>query len=102
MAKKSQTGIVPLDDRIIVTRSEAEDQKRWRHHPALKTPKKSPSRAKSRPLAPASCWTAANAPPPTLKEGDIVLFGKYAGTEITVEGEEVIILRESDILAKVG
>ena len=39
---------------------------------------------------------------PDLAEGDIVLFGKYAGTEITIEGEEVIILRESDVLAKVG
>ena len=37
-----------------------------------------------------------------LKAGDVVLFGKYAGTEITVEGEEVIILRESDILARIG
>jgi chaperonin GroES len=30
--------------------------------------------------------------------GDIVLFGKYAGTEITVDGEELLVLRESDIL----
>jgi chaperonin GroES len=33
-----------------------------------------------------------------VKEGDIVLFGKYAGTEIKVEGEELTILREDDIL----
>ena len=35
-----------------------------------------------------------------LKVGDKVLYGKYAGTEITVEGKEYIILRESDVLAK--
>ncbi len=34
-----------------------------------------------------------------VKEGDLVLFGKYAGTELKVDGEEVIILREDDILA---
>ena len=35
-----------------------------------------------------------------VKAGDKVLFGKYGGTEIEVDGEEVKILRESDILAK--
>jgi chaperonin GroES len=36
-----------------------------------------------------------------LKEGDEVLFGKYAGTEIKLDGEEIKILRESDVLAKI-
>ena len=35
----------------------------------------------------------------TVKEGDTVLYGKYAGTEITIEGAEYLIMRESDILA---
>ena len=35
-----------------------------------------------------------------VKVGDVVLYAKYGGTEIKIEGEEVIILRESDILAK--
>lgn len=33
-----------------------------------------------------------------LKEGDVVLFGKYAGTEVKVNGEEMVILREDDVL----
>ena len=37
-----------------------------------------------------------------VKEGDEVLYSKYGGTEITVEGDEVLVLRESDVLAKVG
>ena len=37
--------------------------------------------------------------PTTVKEGDTVLYGKYAGTEIPVDGEELLIMRESDILA---
>ena len=34
-----------------------------------------------------------------LKEGDVVLYGKYAGTEIELEGDKFIIMRESDVLA---
>jgi chaperonin GroES len=35
----------------------------------------------------------------SLKKGDKVLYGKYSGTEVTVDGEELIIMRESDVLA---
>lgn len=37
--------------------------------------------------------------PMTVKEGDLVLYGKYAGTEITIDGNDYLIMRESDILA---
>ena len=37
-----------------------------------------------------------------LKEGDVVLYGKYAGTEIEWEGEKVLIMRQSDVLAVIG
>ncbi len=37
--------------------------------------------------------------PVTLKAGDTVLYGKYAGTEINVDGEDYLIMRESDVLA---
>ncbi len=37
--------------------------------------------------------------PLTVKEGDTVLYGKYSGTEITIEGKEYLIMRESDIYA---
>jgi chaperonin GroES len=36
---------------------------------------------------------------PKVKVGDVVLYGKYSGTEISVEGKEYLIMRESDILA---
>jgi len=35
-----------------------------------------------------------------LKVGDVILYGKYSGTEITVEGKEYLIMRENDVLAK--
>jgi chaperonin GroES len=37
-----------------------------------------------------------------VKEGDLVLFGKYAGSEIKVDGQEYLIMREDDILGVVG
>lgn len=40
-----------------------------------------------------------NRTPLSVKEGDRILFGKYAGTEIKVEGEEFLIMREDDVLA---
>lgn len=36
---------------------------------------------------------------PEVKEGDVIIFSKYAGTEVKYEGKEYLILRESDILA---
>ncbi|MDP3452578.1 MAG: co-chaperone GroES, partial [Bacteroidales bacterium] len=40
--------------------------------------------------------------PMELMEGDIVLYGKYSGTEITVEGKEYLMMRQSDVLAVIG
>lgn len=37
-----------------------------------------------------------------LKEGDVVLYGKYAGTELEIEGQKYLIMRQSDVLAIVG
>lgn len=39
---------------------------------------------------------------PQVKAGDVVLYGKYAGTEFSVEGEDLLIMRESDIFAILG
>ena len=40
--------------------------------------------------------------PLDVSEGDEVLYSKYGGTEITVDGDELLVLREADVLAKVG
>lgn len=40
--------------------------------------------------------------PMSVAEGDTVVYSKYGGTEVTLDGEDLLILRESDILAKVG
>ena len=47
-----------------------------------------------------NCWH--NEPQPRAKVGDKVLYGKYSGTEVTINGEEYLIMRESDIFGILG
>ena len=64
-----------------------------------KPPKKNPRKAKFFRLALATGTKMANASRWTCTVGDTVLFAKYAGTEIKMDGKKLLILRESDLLA---
>jgi len=91
MAKK--LNITPLHDRVIVQPAAAEEKSAGGII--------IPDTAKEKPqrgivLAAGPCKKDE---PVTVKAGDAVLYGKYAGTEITFEGIEYLIMRESDILA---
>ncbi|TVR42617.1 MAG: co-chaperone GroES [Planctomycetota bacterium] len=100
-ATKSKIAIAPLDDRIVVTRSAAEEKTAG----GILLPenaKEKPQQGIVQAVGPGKLLDNGERATPDIQPGDVVLFGKYAGTEITVEGEEVIILRESDILAKFG
>ena len=90
--------IKPLHDRVIVQRVEEEE--------TTKGGLIIPDSAKEKPiegnvLAVGSGKTLDNGQvqPLEVKEGDRILFGKYAGTEIKIEGEEHLIMREDDIIA---
>ncbi|MGQ9921355.1 MAG: co-chaperone GroES [Desulfobacca sp.] len=90
--------IVPLNDRVLVKRIE--------ELPMTKGGIYIPDTAKEKPIegrvvAVGSGKVGDNGErlPMTVKVGDRVLFGKYAGTEIKVEGEEHLMMREDDILA---
>jgi co-chaperonin GroES (HSP10) len=61
-------------------------------------PRKSPHRAKSRQSARA----AATKPASYLKVGDRVLFGKWSGTEVKLDGEDLLIMKESDIMGVIA
>ena len=90
--------VKPLQDRIIVKRTASEE----------KTPSGIiiPENAKEKPVE-ATVIAVGNGKmlsdgtvrKPDVKEGDRVLFGKYSGTEIKIDGEEHLIMREEDILA---
>jgi chaperonin GroES len=87
--------IQPLHDRVIVKPKEAEEK--------TKGGIILPDTAKEKPIegtviAVGSGKTEDNKTiPMTVKVGDVVLYGKYSGTEVTVDGEVYLIMRESDI-----
>jgi len=91
MAKKLQ--VTPLHDRVIVKPAAAEE-KTAGGIIIPDTAKEKPQRGII-----VAAGTGKKDEPMTVKIGDNVLYGKYAGTEITIEGQDLLIMRESDILA---
>ena len=98
MAKLS---LQPLDDRIVVKRADAEEQTAGGIF-LPENAKEKPQKGSVLAVGAGKLLDSGERATPDVAEGDTVLFGKYAGTEVTVDGEDVIILRESDILAKLG
>ncbi len=90
----------PLDDRVVVQPVDAEETTAG----GIVLPdaaREKPQRGKVVAVGPGRLLDSGERCAVALSVGDEVLFGKYGGTEIEVDGEEVKILRESDILAKV-
>jgi chaperonin GroES len=94
MAKKK---IRPLGDRVIVEAMTQETSKSGIIIPD--TAKEKPQQGKVVAGGPGRLSESGDRLAPEVKEGDVVLFGKDSGTEIEVESNELLILRESDILA---
>ena len=97
MAKMS---IRPLDDRIVVEPLSAEETTAG----GIVLPdaaQEKPQRGTVVAVGPGKLLDSGDRGELSVTVGDEVIFGKYGGTEIEVDGEEVKILRESDILAKV-
>lgn len=90
MAKMS---VKPLADRVLVEPAEAET-KTAGGIIIPDTAKEKPQRGKV-----VAVGNGKPDEPMTVKVGDVVLYGKYAGTEIQVEGKDLLIMRESDIFA---
>jgi chaperonin GroES len=90
----------PLDDRLVVKRLEAEE-KTAGGIVLPETAKEKPQRAEVLSAGPGKLLDNGKRAGMDVKKGDIILFGKYAGTEVKVAGKELLILRESDVLAKV-
>jgi chaperonin GroES len=94
------TSIRPLNDRIIVQRIEEEEQMRGGLY-IPDTAKEKPQEGKVIAVGNGKLLENGNRTPIDIKAGDRVLFGKYAGTEIKLDGEEYLILREDDVLGVV-
>jgi len=89
----TKLNVTPLHDRVIVKPAKAEE-KTAGGIIIPDTAKEKPQRGTVIAAGPGK-----KDEPVTVKEGDTVLYGKYAGTEISIEGEDLLIMRESDILA---
>ncbi|MEM1057310.1 MAG: co-chaperone GroES [Bacteroidota bacterium] len=88
--------IQPLGDRVVVRPEEAEEQTASGLY-IPDTAKEKPQRGTVVAAGPGKVENGTKVDM-TVSEGDTVLYGKYAGTEIALDGEDVLIMRESDIL----
>ncbi|RLC32392.1 MAG: co-chaperone GroES [Deltaproteobacteria bacterium] len=90
--------IKPLHDRVIVKRIE-EEEKTKGGIIIPDTAKEKPAEGRVIARGDGKILEDGTRQPLEVKEGDRVLFGKYAGTEIKIDGEEHLIMREDDIIA---
>lgn len=88
----------PLHDRVIIRRLE-EERKSTGGIVIPDTAAEKPIRGEVVAVGPGKPMEDGKIRPLDVKPGDKVLFGKYSGTEIKVEGEELLVMREDDIMA---
>jgi len=98
MGTKAATKIQPLADRVVVKAIEESEQMRGGLY-IPDTAKEKPSQGEIVAVGPGKLSDEGTRIEPDVKVGDKVLYGKYAGTDVTLDGEEFLILRESDVLA---
>ena len=92
--------LVPLEDRVVVKPQEAESKTAG----GIVLPdaaKEKPLMGKVISVGPGKMLDSGSRGAMSVKKNDVVLYGKYGGSDVEVDGQELKILRESDILAKV-
>ena len=90
----------PLNDRIVVKRLETEEKSQGGIY-LPETAKEKPQRGKVIAVGEGTLLDSGERDALSLKVNDEILFGKYSGTEITVNDEDFIIMRENEVLAKI-
>lgn len=94
---KTEVGVRPLHDRILVRRM-AEEEKTAGGLFIPDTAKEKPQRGEIIATGKGRLTEDGKVLPLEVRAGDRVLFGKYAGTELKLNGEELIMMREEDVL----
>ena len=97
----SKMGFRPLHDRVLVRRVEAEE-KTAGGIIIPDTAKEKPSQGEIIAVGPGGRDENGKLIPIDLKVGDVVLFGKWSGTEVKVDGQDLLIMKESDIMGVVS
>jgi len=93
--------IQPLADRILVRRIEEKETVRGGII-IPDTAKEKPEKGEVLAVGPGKLLENGQRAPSEIKKGDRVLFGKYAGSEVKVDGQELMIVREEDVMAVIG
>jgi chaperonin GroES len=96
----SKLNLRPLDDRVVVQPNEAEETTAG----GLVLPdsaKEKPLRGTVVAIGPGKLLDSGNRGEMSVDKGDTVIYGRYGGSDVEVDGQEMKILRESDILARV-
>ncbi len=99
-AKTPGSKVAPLADRVVVKAMEETEQMRGGLY-IPDTAKEKPQQGEIIAIGPGR-YEDGKLIPMGVKVGDKVLYGKYSGTEVTIEGENYLILRESDVLAVIN
>lgn len=100
MAVATKTKLKPLGARVVVKALDREEKTNTGIY-LPDTAKEKPQEGKVLAVGPGRFDDKGARVPVDVKVGDVVLYSKYGGTEITIDGEELLVLRESDVLAKV-
>jgi chaperonin GroES len=101
MATATDLKVKPLADRVVVKPLEETEQMRGGLY-IPDTAKEKPQQGEVVAVGPGKLTDEGKRIDPELKVGDKVLYGKYAGTEVTIDDTQYLILRESDVLAVLG
>jgi chaperonin GroES len=99
-AKTPGSKVAPLADRVVIKASEEAEQMLGGLY-IPDTAKEKPQQGEIIAVGPGR-YEDGKLVPMGVKVGDKVLYGKYSGTEVTIDGENYLILRESDVLAVVN
>lgn len=97
---KPKLKIQPLEDRVVIWPDEEGEAMRGGLY-IPDTAKEKPTQGEILAVGPGRVEKGTRVPM-DVKVGDKVLYGKYSGTNITLDGEEVVIVKASDILARIG
>ena len=94
--------LIPLGDRILIRRTEEDEQTTSGGIIIPDTAKEKPQEGEVIAVGEGRLFDNGERQAIDVAAGDKILFGKYSGTEVTYENEELLILREDDILAKIS
>jgi chaperonin GroES len=97
----AKTKFRPLHDRVVVKRIDAEEKSKGGII-IPDTAKEKPSQGEVIAVGPGGRDEAGKIVKPDVKAGDKVLFGKWSGTEVVLDGEDLLIMKESDIMGVIA